>query len=59
MQYKNYLIELDKPTTTYIIRHTGKGSLPAVMSGRFTTQGLAMKVIDSYVEAKKVKTEGE
>jgi len=52
MEYKGYLIELGKNTSQHIIRHTGKGSLPKMLSGSFTSLGIAQKMVDKYLLSK-------
>jgi hypothetical protein len=55
MEYKGYVIELGKNTSQHVIRHTGKGSLPKMLSGNFTSLGVAKKAVDKYVETKEQK----
>ena len=55
MEYRGYIIKVAKGTSQYEIRHTGKGSLPNLLSGLFTSTGSAQKVIDSYLVNKTDK----
>lgn len=52
MEYKNYNIQLHKPTANYSIHSIGKGALPKALSGLFTTQAIAKSHIDRYVTSK-------
>lgn len=57
MEYKSYLIEREEGgTASLVIRHTGKGSLPTMLSGKFTTAGNAIKAVDMYLSTKKTTT---
>lgn len=63
MEYKGYLIT---PSTTgakcYSVATAGRGGkIPDLMLGVFTSRGIAMQVIDSYLETKekKGKADGE
>lgn len=49
MEYKNYKIEVQPALTMYKIQRIGKGPLPLVMQGLFTSSGAAKKAIDLYV----------
>lgn len=53
MEYKNYNIQLHKPTANYTIHTIGKGALPKVLSGLFTTPTIAKTHIDRYVDKKE------
>lgn len=53
MEYKGYIIELDKNLSQHVIKHTGKGSLPKILSGNFTSLGTAQKMVDKYLESKQ------
>ena len=53
MEHRGYKIGLSENGSLYEIRHTGKGSLPKVMEGRYTKVGLAVKIIDDYLDKKK------
>lgn len=55
MEYKGYIIELGKNISQHIIRHTGKGSLPKIMNGSFTSVGQAQKIVDKYIKSKEPK----
>jgi len=55
MEYKGYIIELGKNISQHVVKHTGKGSLPKVLSGSFTSLGNAQKTIDRYTQAKEKK----
>jgi len=55
MEYKGYIIELGKNTSQHVIRHTGKGSLPKMLSGNFTSVGVAQKAVDKYTKIKEDK----
>lgn len=48
MDYKNFKIESQPNLTMYKIVRIGKGPLPLVMGGLFTSVGQAKKAIDSY-----------
>lgn len=52
MEYKGYLIKLDKRTASHVIHHTGKGSLPNQLSGTWTTAMFAQRAIDAYLKTK-------
>lgn len=52
LEYRGYVIQPIKNLIGYEIRHTGKGSLPYVMSGIFTSKDIATSVIDQYVNTK-------
>lgn len=52
MEYKNYNIQLHKATANYTIHSIGKGALPKVLSGLFTTPAIAKSHIDRYVNNK-------
>lgn len=54
MEYNGYKIELQKRYTMYGIRAVGKGALPKVLQGLFTTVKDAMASIDRYVEGKEL-----
>lgn len=56
MEYNGYSIKLHKPTTTYSVHAIGKGALPKVLSGLFTTPNIAKKHIDMYVNGKQPST---
>lgn len=49
MDYKNFKIEVQPALTMYKIQRIGKGPLPLVMQGLFTSQGAAKKAIDLYI----------
>lgn len=53
MEYKGYIVELDNNLSQHVIHHTGKGSLPKMLSGNFTSVGIAQKTIDRYLSTKK------
>lgn len=55
MEYKNYNIELHKPTANYTIHTIGKGALPKMLSGLFTTPVIAKLHIDRYINSKPTK----
>jgi hypothetical protein len=52
MDYKGYKIELQREYAIYGIRSIGKGALPKLLQGAFTTYKDAMKVIDIYLDSK-------
>ena len=60
MEYKGYLI---KPVAkSYSVSTAGRGGkIPDLMQGLFTSVGVAIQVIDSYLESKdkKGKQDGE
>lgn len=47
------MIRLAPNTITHVIHHTGKGSLPKSLEGKWTTEGMAKKQIDEYLDKKK------
>lgn len=55
MEYKGYKIVSDKKFGYFEIKHTGKGSLPNALSGRYTRTSFAKADIDRYVAAKPEK----
>lgn len=55
MEYKGYIIEFGNNTSQHVIKHTGKGSLPKMLSGSFTSLGIAQKTIDKYIQTKEDK----
>lgn len=57
MEYKNYLITPSSSgAKCYSIATAGRGGkIPDVMSGIFTSKGVAMQVIDTYLESKEKK----
>ena len=63
MEYKGYLITpAQSGAKCYSIATAGRGGkIPDVMSGVFTSKGVAMQVIDAYLESKekKVKSDDE
>lgn len=52
MEYKSYIIKLERKLTHYVIHHTGKGSLPDALQGSWTSAKQAMAAIDSYLSQK-------
>lgn len=55
MEYKGYNIEVSPNTSVHEIHHTGKGSLPKALDGKWTTVGMAKRQIDDYLSRKEVK----
>ncbi len=55
MEYKGYVVELADGSSCHIIKHTGKGSLPKVLSGEWTSTRVARQMIDEYVQSKVPK----
>lgn len=55
MEYKGYLIEIGENTSSHVIRHTGKGSLPKVLSGEWNSVRVAVQAVDKYVDSKEQK----
>lgn len=53
MVYKGYDIRLDSGTTMYTVHTVGKGPLPKVLQGLFTTKQVSMLHIDRYLESKE------
>jgi len=53
IEYKGYLIVNDRTFGYFEVRHTGKGSLPKSLSGRYTKSSLAMRDIDTYLTTKE------
>lgn len=52
MEYKGYVIVGDKKFGYFEIKHTGKGSLPNMLSGKYTHSSLAKKDIDRWIEVR-------
>lgn len=63
MNYKGYIISpASSGAKCYSIATEGRGGkIPDIMGGVFTSRGVAMQLIDSYVESKQknVKTNDE
>lgn len=63
MEYKGYLINpAASGAKCYSIATAGRGGkIPDVMSGVFTSRGVAMQIVDTYLESKekKVKSDDE
>lgn len=63
MEYKGYLITpASSGAKCYSIATAGRGGkIPDVMQGVFTSTGVAMQIIDIYLDGKekKVKTDAE
>lgn len=57
MEYRGYNIEVTKHIPSYVIKHTGKGSLPKSLEGNFTSVGKAQKVIDQWLAKKDLSKE--
>lgn len=55
MEYRGYNIEVAPNSAMYEIHHTGKGSLPKLLEGKWTTTKLAANQIDDYLSKKEVK----
>ena len=49
MEYKNFKIEVQPSLTMYKVVRIGKGPLPLVMQGLFTSERAAKQAIDMYV----------
>lgn len=54
MDYNGYKIVRDGKYSYFEIKHVGKGSLPIVLSGKYTHSNLAKADIDKYVDSKSV-----
>lgn len=52
-EYKGYLIVSDKTFGYFEVKHTGKGSLPKSLSGKYTKTSVAMRDIDTYLNNKE------
>lgn len=59
MEYRGYIIVSDKTFGYYEVKHTGKGSLPNMLSGKYTRSSFAKKDIDSYLSEKEKKIESK
>jgi len=55
MEYRGYIIEIGDNTANHIIRHTGKGSLPKMLSGEWTSVRIAKTIVDRYLASKLPK----
>lgn len=53
MEYKGYSIVVEGGLAMYVIRGIGKGALPKVLQGLFTTTSAAKKLIDVYTNSKE------
>lgn len=53
IEYKGYLIVNDRTFGYFEVKHTGKGSLPKALSGRYTKSSIAMRDIDTYTNSKE------
>lgn len=49
MDHKNYTIKLTPEGNSYTIHSIGKGALPKVLSGVFTSPTIAKNHIDAYL----------
>lgn len=56
-EYKGYVIVSDRTYGYYEIRHTGKGSLPKALSGKYTKTSVAMRDIDNYINSKEASAQ--
>ena len=54
LEYKNYYIKGDG-RGMYTISNVGKGVLPVLLRGLYTSQTFAIRQIDDYVEARSEK----
>lgn len=54
MDYNGYKIVRDGRFSYFEIKHTGKGSLPIVLSGKYTHSNIAKIDIDKYIKSKVV-----
>lgn len=52
-EYKGYVIVSDRTFGYYEVKHTGKGSLPKALSGKYTKTSLAKLDIDKYINSKE------
>lgn len=55
MQYGNYEIVVKPNSNTYEIHSVGKGALPDMLKGGYTSVGHAKKKIDQYREIRNTK----
>lgn len=53
IEYKGYVIVNDGTFGYFEVKHTGKGSLPKSLSGKYTKSSIAMRDIDTYVNSKE------
>lgn len=53
-EYKGYIIEIGENTANHVIRHTGKGSLPKMLHGEWTSVRLARQMVDRYLDSKPI-----
>jgi hypothetical protein len=58
MEYQGYVIEHDKTFGMFTIKNVGKGSVPKVLRGRYTSRDVTMKSIDQYKALTKNKEAG-
>lgn len=58
-EYKGYKIVSDKGYGFKEIKPTGKGSVHLSLRGKYTTVAVARQAIDSYLDSKQVKDNGE
>ena len=55
LEYKGYKIVSDRSYGYYNIQHTGKGSLPKMLSGQYTKTTIAKQDIDVWLSSKDDK----
>lgn len=59
MEYKGFNIDSDGTFGYLEISRKGSGRLPPSLGGRYTTLGIAKRKVDSYVNNKETKKNGE
>lgn len=59
IEYKGYKIIGDRAFGYYDIQHTGKGSLPKMLSGKYTKTSVAKQDIDTYISSKEDKEQAK
>jgi len=52
MEYKGYNIKIEEDIVMYSIHMIGKGALPKILNGLYTTTHAAKGQIDKYVNEK-------
>ena len=59
IEYKGYKVMGDKTYGFKEIKPVGKGSVHLSLRGKYTTLAAARQAIDSYLDSKQVKDNGE
>lgn len=58
-EYKGYKIVADKSYGFKEIKASGRGSVHLSLRGKYTTLAVARQAIDTYLDSKQVKDNGE